>query len=67
MGANLVLLVETGGRIGLNVQIRSDEPVAWTDAIAIMVVDVEFDGPHVRKLGNTVSVRTWGVEWMNRL
>ena len=57
MGTDLVLLVEAGGRVGLNVQIRGDEPVTGTNAIAIVVVDVEFNGPHVRELGNTVSAR----------
>jgi hypothetical protein len=60
MRADLVLLVQAGRSIGVDVEVGSDEPVTGAYALAITVVDIEIHCPDIGELLNTVSVDQLG-------
>lgn len=59
MGACLVLFVKTGVLICVHVQIRRDEPIARGEAVAVFILDIEFEGPDVGELENR-QIRQFG-------
>lgn len=48
--SDLILFEPMGRRFGLDLAIRSDEPIARAYTVAILVVDVKFQGSYLRKL-----------------